>query len=232
MGSSPRIVIASPLVAECNVVAEWLAGEGFEPVRVASLERVTDEIKSRPLDLLLIDFTFAFGPVPQAFGLVRARNPKTPIIVVGDSAAAPEAHAVARGAMYLARPVERAALLCTVAMAVMESRPVRRSLRKRVSRFDAVVDGVPSHIIDVSNEGLRLEIPRGRRAAPPPPFFNVRVPILGMALIVRRMWTSTAPVPGAAWYGGELSRNPHRIQQAWASFVDAIPTPGTAIELH
>lgn len=232
MGSSPRIVIASPLVAECSAVAEWLAGEGFEPVRVSTLERTTDEIKSRPLDLLLIDFTFAFGPVPQAVGIVRARNPKTPIIVLGDASPGPELHAVARGAMYLARPVDRAALLCTVAMAVMESRPVRRSLRKRVNRFDAVVDGVPSHIIDVSNEGLRLEIPRGRKAAPPPPFFNVRVPILGVTLIARRMWTSRAAAPDTAWYGSELSRNPARVQQAWLSLVDAIPMAGTAIEIH
>jgi AmiR/NasT family two-component response regulator len=232
MGSSPRIVIASPLVAECNAVAEWLAGEGFQPARVSSLERVVDEVKSRPLDLLLIDFTFAFGPTPQAIGIVRARNPKTPIIVVGDASPGPESHALARGAMYLPRPVDRAALLCTVAMAVMESRPMRRSLRKRVARFDAVVDGVPSHIIDVSNEGLRLEVPRSRKAAPPPPVFNVKVPILGVTLLARRMWTSIAPAADAAWYGSELSRNTTRAHQAWLSFVDAIPGAGTAIEIH
>ena len=225
-------MIASPLVAECNAVADWLAGEGFQPVRVSTVERVIDEIKSRPLDLLLIDFTFAFGPMPQAVGLVRARNPKTPIIVLGDASPGPESHAVARGAMYLPRPVDRASLLCTVAMAVMESRPLRRSLRKRVARFEAVVDGVPSHIIDVSNEGLRLEIPRGRKAAPPPPVFNVRVPILGVTLLARRMWTSSAQGPDATWYGSELSRNTVRVQQAWLSFVDAIPGGATAIEIH
>jgi hypothetical protein len=134
--------------------------------------------------------------------------------------------------MFLPRPIERASLVCTVAMAVMESRPVRRSLRKRVNRFDAVVEGVPSHIIDVSNEGLRLEIPRGRKSAPPPPFFNVRVPILGVALIVRRMWTSSSPAPEAAWCGSQLSRNPRRVEEAWAAFVDAIPVAGAALELH
>lgn len=232
MGSRPRIVIASPHPAECAVIAEWLAAEGFEPVRMPSLERAVEELKSRAFDLLVADFAFAFRDGLQAMGAVRARNPKTPVIVVGDGNPAAEAQAVGRGAMYLTRPIERASLVCTVAMAVMETRPMRRSLRKRVNRFDALVEGVPAHIIDVSNEGLRLEVPRWRKSAPPPPFFNVRVPMLGVALMVRRMWTSAALAPDATWYGSELSRNAARAEQAWRSFVDAIPAAGSAIEVH
>jgi ActR/RegA family two-component response regulator len=235
MGSRPRIVIASPHVPECTLIADWLASEGFEPVRVSSLERATDEIRSRAFDLLVADVTFAFRQGLPVIGAARARNPKMPIVVIGEPDAAAEAQALGRGAMYLPRPVDRASLVCTVAMAVVETRPVRRSLRKPVNRFDAVVEGVPSHIIDVSNEGLRLEIPRGRKSTPPPPFFNVRVPMIGVALMVRRMWTASAPEPDrdASWYGGELSRNPRKVEQAWLSLVDAIPGAGASLEhLH
>jgi hypothetical protein len=62
--------------------------------------------------------------------------------------------------------------------------------------------------------------------------FNVRVPILGVTLLARRMWTSSAQAPDATWYGSELSRNTVRVQQAWLSFVDAIPGAATAIEIH
>ena len=115
-------------------------------------------------------------------------------------------------------------------MAVLESRPERRSVRKPV-RFDAIVGGVPSHLIDISNEGMRLEIPRTRNAAPPPPVFTVRVALLGVNITVRRMWASPMPKGGdAAWYGGELAANSGRVELAWRSFVDAMPNSGTALE--
>ena len=83
---------------------------------------------------------------------------------------------MARGAVYLTRPIDRTVLVCTVAMAIMESRPIRRSERKR-ARVAVVVQGVPSQIIDVSRGGMRLEIPRTRKGAPPPPVVDVDVPI-------------------------------------------------------
>jgi hypothetical protein len=33
MGSRPRIVIASPQPGECEALSDWLAADGFEPVR-------------------------------------------------------------------------------------------------------------------------------------------------------------------------------------------------------
>jgi CheY-like chemotaxis protein len=233
MSSRPRIVIASPHAAECTFIYDWLASEGFEPVRASNLARATEEIRDRPFDLLLVDVGFAFQEGVQAINLARARNAQTPIVVIGEPDPAAESQALARGAMYVARPVDRALLVCTVSMAVMESRPVRRSERKR-ARVDAVVEGVPSQIIDVSKEGLRLEIPRTRKAGPPPPFFNVRVPLLGVALVVRRMWTCRPPEPvrDAAWYGGELCQNSRRVELAWVSLVEALPTSRTSLEFH
>jgi hypothetical protein len=232
MSFRPRIVVASPHVAECNFVSDWLTTEGFEPVRVSNLSRAAEELKERSFDLLVVDAGFAFRHDVQAVNVVRARNPQTPIVVIGDPDAASESQAAARGAMFLARPVDRALLVCTVSMAVMESRPVRRSERKRVW-LDAVVEGVPSHIIDVSKEGLRLEIPRIKNA-PPPPVFNVGVPMLGVALTVRRLWTCTPPrsLGVAAWYGGELSTNSRKVEMAWLTLVDAMPRSNAAVELH
>ena len=40
----------------------------------------------------------------------------------------------------------------------------RRSPRKTVQRLEALVNGMPSGIVNVSAEGLRLEVPRERRA--------------------------------------------------------------------
>jgi hypothetical protein len=124
--------------------------------------------------------------------------------------------------MFLARPLDRAVLSCFVTMAILDSRPTRRSIRKPVVCIDAIVNGVPSHLLDVSPEGLRLEIPRDTRASLPP-YFTVRVPLVGVALTVQRMWGHAASDARTFWYGGALSQNRPVVAQAWRSFVDRLP---------
>jgi hypothetical protein len=122
-------------------------------------------------------------------------------------------------------------LRCYVSMSILDNRTLRRSVRKSVNRFDAVVNGVPSHIVDVSAEGLRLEVPGERRAALPP-YFTVRVPLVGVAVTVQRMWTRSSTRRSAAiWYGGALSQNRVTINQAWRQFVETVPSGGT-VELN
>ena len=215
---------------ECASVADWLHAEGFEPVRATTVSRALQELNERPFSLLVADYDFAFRGGLQAVSRERMRNAKAPGVVLGPADPAAEALAVKCDAMYLSRPVEQAALVCMVQMAMLESRPERRSVRKPV-RFDAIVGGVPAHLIDISKEGMRLEIPRTRNAAPPPPLFTVRVALIGVNITVRRMWASPTPKGGdIAWYGGELAANSGRVELAWRSFVDAMPNSGTALE--
>ena len=184
----PRIAIASPLAAERTALADWLSSEGFDPYPLALAASVADELKRRSFELLVVDVSQAMS----AINAVRAGQLQTPVVVIGPPDPVAESQAAARGATYLARPVERALITCTIAMAVMESRPPRRSERKP-ARFEVVVQGVPSRIIDVSREGMRLEVPRLRKATPPPPMFDVALPMLGVSLNVRRLWTSSPP---------------------------------------
>lgn len=233
MAPRPRILVASPHAVESNTVSDWLTSDGFEPVRLSTLERVTEEIRDRAFDALVVDRVLACKPGQQTIGAARARNGKTPIIVIGDEDAAIEAQVLSRGATYLARPIDRVSFICLVSMGVMETRPERRSIRKRVNRLDAVVEGVPSHIIDISNEGLRLEVPRVRKQTPPPPVFNVRVPLLGVVVMARRMWTCSMPASqDAVWYGAELAGNNRRVEISWRTLVDTIPGAGAALEVQ
>ena len=56
------------------------------------------------------------------------------------------------------RPLSEAALLLAVALAQAESRTSRRSPRKMMPRLATTIEGAPSVLLDVSNEGLRLEV--------------------------------------------------------------------------
>jgi CheY-like chemotaxis protein len=224
MAGRPRIVIASPYTAEAETLADWLSSDGCDPIRAATCADAMTVVKACRYDLLIAEAAFAFRDGLDAAARPHRRNPHTPTVALGESKAE-QMHADLKGAMYLGRPVDRATLQCTVSMALMEDRPTRRSPRKPVNRIPAVVDGVPSHILDVSPEGLRLEIPRGRLSSLAP-YFSVRVPLVGVSLLVQRMWGIASPgaaVTEVAWYGGALSRNVFKDEAAWSRFVDAVP---------
>jgi hypothetical protein len=225
MADRPRVIIALPDIIESGSIADWLAGDGFEPVRRSSPKAAGDEMQARTFELLIADAGFAFRDCLLAAG--RRRNPLTPTVVIGDADAGSNAAANSR-IMFLPRPVERAMLVCTVAMAILDGRPTRRSTRKLVNRFQAISNGVPSHIIDMSNEGVRLELPLDSRSVPPP-FFSVRVPLIGVAVNVQRVWALARPADGATavtWCGGALAQNGARAEQGWRTFVDTIALAG------
>jgi CheY-like chemotaxis protein len=233
MTGRPRIVIATPDRAECEVLAEWLASEGLEPVRAVNLRAAAEEIQAHTFDLLVADYVFAFRGGLHAVSRGHTRSPHTPSLIVGEPDAVARAVAERHHTTYLERPVDRASIVCMVSMVIMENRPVRRSVRKAVPRLEAIVDGIASRILDVSNEGLRLEIPRSRRSASPP-YFNVRIPLVGVSLTIQRVWTSVAADVSrdVGFCGGALADNPQRAGDVWRGFVDALPTdsgPGSRI---
>jgi hypothetical protein len=232
MVNRPRIVIASPHSLECETLADWLVAEGFEPIRRQSARATAGDIQTRAFDLLIVDAAFAFRDGLHAAN--RSRNPQTPTIVVGDAPMGGPCGAAGSQVMFLERPVDRAMLVCTVSMAILDARPTRRSVRKAVRRLDAVVNGTPSFIVDISPEGLRLEIPRRRRAVVLPPQFSVRVPMIGVSLLVQRMWARSSPGDGrqgVMWCGGALAANVPRAERAWLALVDAVPAAGAPTSL-
>jgi len=93
--------------------------------------------------------------------------------------------------------------------------------------FVAIVNGEPAAILDVSTEGFRLELPRARRL--PPPYFGVRIPLVGVAIIASRRWAiSPSKDPSKIWCGAALSSNPSGAEEVWRSFVDTVPIVGSS----
>jgi hypothetical protein len=218
MTARPVVVVASPDAIELALLSDWLTAEGIEPVVARSLQRAIHEVQSRRFDVLIADARFAFDGDLQT--LARTRNARAPLVVLGDSRTAGRAE---RNRMFhVDRPVDPTLLLCHVAMAIAEGRPARRSDRKQISPFEALAGGAEAFVIDVSNEGLRLKLPRGRCA--PPPRFTIRIPLVGVALTVRRVWMSTAPAEfsDASWCGVELCPAHPRAEQNWRAFVSTV----------
>ena len=125
-----------------------------------------------------------------------------------------------RGASYLVRPTERAGLLFSVTLALAEGRPMRRSPRKLAPRFPGLIDGVPSLVLDVSHEGVRLEIAERHRSSLPPAF-TLRVPVFNVAVMVQRVWVSSGVgASSQLWCGGTIGSNSPRGANSWRNLVD------------
>jgi hypothetical protein len=94
---------------------------------------------------------------------------------------------------------------------------------RRGASYLVRVDGVASRVIDVSYEGVRLELAAKDRAALPP-YFTVRVPLFDVAVLVQRVWMGSATdAAGVLWCGASLARNPQRSEIAWRNLVDRAP---------
>ena len=223
----PRIIIATPFFAEHQELADWLSANGFDPVRASTAAVACDEIARNGAATLVADVGFAFQQGLQAAW--RARYPKVSSIALGTTGDALQRAAEKFGAIYLPRPVDASTLLCMVSIAIVEGRPIRCSPRTPVS-FAATANGVPGRLVDISPEGLRLELPRERRTPAPPLYFRVSVPTVGIAMMVQRKWTSALADPkhsDVTWCGAALAQNSGGVQQAWKRFVNIIPQSAT-----
>ncbi len=203
------------------MLCAWLEAEGFDAVPRSTPKSACDAVVLQPFDLLIADAGFVLTGGVRGFGLARFRE--TPVIVLGDAVGARSCAPLGSQIMFLERPIDRAVFICTVTMALMDARAERKSPRRSVKPFEATVNGVPSLIIDVSTEGVRLELPRDRRMVTPQ--FVMRVPLIGVGVAVQRRWVRTprADEPGEVmWCGGELAQNTALAEQGWRRFIDTL----------
>jgi len=220
--ATPRIAVACPVPAERAAFLEWLASAGYEPVPMLGLDAIVRE-SDRGFEALIADFDLVVRADAAPF--IRMLGPNRPLIVIGDESGAVPIDKQRKGSTYLARPVNREVALLSLSLALSEGRPARRSVRHPVARIPATVDGVPSRILDVSDEGIRLEIAEDHRSSLPP-FFTVRVPIFRVGVLVQRVWVSAplgATGPDAAWCGVALKKNVGSTMEAWRTFLDHAP---------
>jgi hypothetical protein len=229
MASGPRVLVASPKAREREMLAEWLITEHYEPVLLADAQAVAADISKHANIGLVMDYVLTTRA--DLHSAWRSRAPLIPPVVIGDVDPTAQARTESLNAIYVERPLERITLMCMVLMAILEGRPERRSMRK-LTNVAASVNGVASRIIDLSHEGLCVEIPRDKRV--PPPVFRLSVPIVGVTVNVRRMWTSAAtPDRGNVMLcGGALTQNPTRAAQLWYSLVETTPSISATIQIR
>jgi hypothetical protein len=215
--------VACPIAGERAAFLEWLTLAGYEPAPLLNLDKVGRELSATPIEALIADVSLVSAvELPR---LVKTLGANRPLILVG----APEdaIEAVPKDATWIDRPVTRDIFLLSIALALAEGRPARRSPRRMVPKLMSSIDGVSSQVVDVSVEGVRLEI-KGATPAALPPYFTLRVPGFGVAAKVKRVWVAM-PAQGSMWCGGIIERQPEKQTKLWDKFVTNAPGGGAEI---
>jgi hypothetical protein len=223
--NSIRIGVACPVTGERAAFLEWLTLAGYEPMPMLDIDTVGRDLGTRPIEALIADVSLvSANDLPR---IVKALGQNRPLVLVGHPKDAIEEAPCY--ATWIDRPVTRDIFLLSVALALAEGRPARRSPRKMVPRLLSSIDGVTSKIVDISLEGVRLEI-TGASPAALPPYFTLRVPSFGVAAKVKRVWVAM-PAQGSMWCGGIVERQPEKNAAAWNKFVANAPGGGEVIQI-
>jgi hypothetical protein len=218
-----RIAIASRSHVERATLVDWLDAGDYHAIPIPFPAAPPRDLEALNFEMLILDSDLL--TIGSLMHVARYRPTPRPVMVIGDEDVEAEVEAERRGATYFMRPLERGALLLAVTLALAEGRPMRRSTRKSVPPMPATVEGVPTRIIDVSYDGVRLELAAKDRAALPP-VFTLRVPACDVSVHVQRVWTgigSTARTSGTLWCGGSLAQNQERAVVGWRALVDQAP---------
>lgn len=184
---------------------------------------VTTDVSGRPPVLVVADASLL---TPVFIASVRKGDPHRPILAIGDAGDPSEASLSRRHIAFHVRPLDEQALILAVSLAHAENRLVRRSERRAVPRVPLSIEGTSAVLLDVSNEGLRLELDAagGARLLPQ---FVVHVPLIKMAVPVQRVWVRSASSGAARRVecGGTLLASDERTLRIWQRLAD----PGTKI---
>jgi hypothetical protein len=218
-----RIGVACPIPGERAAFLEWLTLAGYEPVPMISIDNMTRELTTRPIEALIADVSLI--PKNDLQRVVKVLGANRSLIVVG--AREKRIEDVPRDATWMERPVTRDAFLLSVALGLAEGRPSRRFPRKMVPALMSSIDGISSRLMDISVEGVRLEI-IGAAPSTLPPFFTLKVPGFGVATKVKRVWVAS-PTQGAVWCGGVIDKPSANQVATWRKFIANAPQMGQQI---
>ena len=219
-----KVAVASRSLTECAALTEWLEEGGYHVMPIVDAAMPASELEALGFEVLVIDAELM--NVGSLMRVARYRATPRPVLVIGDADPEVEADAERQGASFIVRPIEPQPLHFALTLAVAEGRPTRRSERRPMPGLPATVDGIAARIVDISYEGVRVELPASERAALPEEF-TLTVPLLNTAVHIQRVWVasdSTDDESGILWCGGALARNPQSSEIVWRLLVDKGPS--------
>jgi len=214
------VVVSDGTLGETLV--DWLGRGGYASRVVRTFAAGRAELDTTAPDLLVAQIKLgAYNGLHLAIRS-HSRGAKAPIILIGDPDPVLQAEATRHNAAYLTTPPDEHVLLDTVKKLEAEYRPTRRSPRKRVPMLEALVNDLRARILDVSYEGLRLQVSDEQPSAIPP-YFVLQIPTFKVSCRAQRVWTLDPPDKTGLWCGASIVGVDPAGAVAWRALVDSVP---------
>jgi hypothetical protein len=213
--------VACPASGERAAFCDWLRDAAIEPVLLVDACMVSSDAAGLRLSAVVADAAIL---TREYIAALRREDGRMPIVGVAEPGDPAEATLVKRGVSVYARPLDRDTFLLAASLAIAEGRPARRSLRRLVPRLPSRIDGAQAFLLDVSTEGLRVEISR-EAGAKLGPLFQLQVPIFNVGVNVRRVWVRSESDSGhpRVQCGASLIESDGRALEAWRRMLDNAP---------
>ena len=198
---------------------------GFDVLIASSYQEGRRAFASETFDLVITNLRLGeFNGLQLLITAPRA-VPSIVISAFHDSLLAEEARGL--GAAYIAAPFKPAEFVKVVrdkiagTSAPTEFAQSRRWIRKNVGgTIPARIQDLVARIVDISDGGVRLEVPRGS-SEELPPSFAVTLPSADVSVTVDLVWK--APAGDDAWMCGAVVADANSAAtRAWCGVVDAI----------
>ena len=213
--------MACPVSGERAAFSDWLRDVSIEPVLLVDACLVSSDVAGLRLTAVVADAALL---TREYIAALRRVDGRLPIVAVGEPGDPNERLLVKRGVSFYPRPLDQATFMLAASLAIGEGRPARRSLRRLVPRLPSRIDGASAFLLDVSSEGVRVEI-SGEAGAKLGPQFQVQVPFSSVGVTVRRIWVRAETSAGQrrVQCGASLVSSDPRSMDAWQQMLQNAP---------
>lgn len=225
MSDGILVGLALSRAEERSRVSAWLVAAGHTVESLVEACRVDSDIAGRGFGCVLADGEVLRGGMLAS---LRRQDARLPLVAVVDADTDLTSSLGRQDVGLLSRPLDGPAVTLAVALAFGESRQTRKRIRRRAPRLSSRAAGAPAEILDVSADGLRLEL-SSAQVARLGPYFRLQVSMVALDVVVKRIWVGRAV--GARVQCGAILVNPDPAQLlAWERIVElAASTTGAIV---
>jgi CheY-like chemotaxis protein len=223
------IMVVDTDAATLLTTADVLRKAGHHATTASSFQEARRMLESSSPDLLITEIRLgAFNGLHLAVRRRLLQPQSASIVASAHSDRMLEHEARAMNVPYMLKPLDPGELLSLVnkmLRATDDSEPpaLRRWPRRRIAGgFEAIASGSPALVLNVSDEGIGLEMYCESPGDLTPASFELSIPAFGLTISAEPVWKSIDEASGIVRCGATIVRRDDEKVDTWREFVDAL----------
>jgi DNA-binding response OmpR family regulator len=225
---SYRIMVVDPDAADLLMTADVLRRAGHRAMTASNFHQAKQLLEANSPDLLITEIRLgAFNGLHLAVRREMLQPHSASIVATAYADRMLEHEARAMNVPVVFKPIDAGELLSLVdkMLSPHPNQPAsifRKWPRRRITGgFDATAGGTPAVVLNVSDDGVGLEIYESS-VDMVPATFELAIPAFGFAVSASSVWKSIDGRSGIVRCGAMLVPGDETMVGAWREFVDAL----------